>query len=68
MVTNRCYNVDFATLSDDKLLFYFAKEMYFDEKTFFIRSTIEKSLKRLLKSPAIMASRISKILFNRNSE
>ena len=32
MITNKNYNVDLASLSDKKLMYYFAKEMHFDVK------------------------------------
>ena len=32
MKTNKSYNVDLASLTDTKLLYDLAKEMYFDEK------------------------------------
>ena len=53
-ITNENYNVDLAKLSDKKT-FDSAKGTYFDEKVSGNKSTRDKSLKRLLKSPAIMA-------------
>ena len=44
---------------DRKIRFDFAKEMCFDEKVLGNKSTGEKSLIRLLQSPANMASWIS---------
>ena len=49
------YNVDIDNSQDRKLKYEFAKEMCFDEKALGNRSTGDKSLIRLLKSPAIMA-------------
>ena len=34
MITNKKYNVNLANLLDQNLMFEFAKEMSFDEKTF----------------------------------
>ena len=48
--------VDFAKLSDEKILFGFAKKVYFDERAHGIRSTRDKSVLRLLKSPSIVVS------------
>ena len=39
MITYKNYNVDLASLSDKKLLYDFAKEMYFDVKARGIKST-----------------------------
>ena len=47
-------------------MFEFAKEMSFDEKALGNKSTRDKSLERLLKSPAIMASGISTIFLPGN--
>ena len=54
MITNKNYKVDLAKFSDKKLLYDFAKEMYFDEKTPVKKSTRDRSLSILLKSPNIM--------------
>ena len=62
IITNIKYNDDLASLSDEKLLFDFAEEMHFDEKASGIKSTIDRSLIRLLESPVIMPSGISTIL------
>ena len=59
MITNKNYNVDLACLSDRKVVFDFAKEMYFDEKATGNTGVRDRSLIRLLKSPAIMDSGIS---------
>ena len=63
MITNKNYNVDLASLSDKKLMYDFAKEMHFDERRVSNKSTRDKTLIKLLNSPAIIASGISKILF-----
>ena len=65
MLTNKNYNVDHASLSDKKLMYYFAKEMYFDTKALGNKSTRDRSLIKLLKSPGLIvsASGVSKTLF-----
>ena len=63
MITNKNYNVDLASLSDKKLLYDFAKEMHFDERRVGNKSTRDKTLIKLLNSPAIMASGVSKSIF-----
>ena len=51
MITNIKYNVDPATLSDKKLLYDFAKELYFDVRAPGNKSTRDRSLIKLLKPP-----------------
>ena len=65
MITNKNYNVDLAKLSDKKLMFDFAKEMNFDLKAAGKKSTRDRTLIKLLKSPGLMvsASGVSKIIF-----
>ena len=63
MITNKNYNVDLANLSDKKLMYDFAKEMHFDERRVGNKSTRDKTLIKLLNSPAIMASGVSKTIF-----
>ena len=63
MITNKNYNVDLASLSDQKLVYDFAKEMHFDERRVGNKSTRDRKLLKLLNSPAIMASGVSKTLF-----
>ena len=60
MITNNNYNVDLAKLSDEN--YCFAKEIYFDAKAQGIKSTRDKSLIRLIKSKAILASGFPTIL------
>ena len=55
VITNNKYNVDLASLLDKKLIYDFAKELYFDVKSMVNKSTQDRSPIRLLKSPAIMA-------------
>ena len=63
MITNNNYNVDHASLPDKKLMFDFAKEMHFDQKAVGKKSTRDRTLIKLLKSPAIMASGVSNTIF-----
>ena len=55
MITNKNYKVDLANLSDKKLC-VFAKEMYFDEIYPGNKSTRDKSLRKVVKSPGMMVS------------
>ena len=66
MITNKNYNVDLAKLSDKKIIYEFTKEMYFGEKALGNKSATDKSLIRLFKSTAIMASGISTIFLPDN--
>ena len=63
MITNKNYNVDLAKLSDKKLMYDFAKEMNFDLKAVGKKSTRDKTLIKLIKSPAIMACGVLTIFF-----
>ena len=63
MITNNNYNVDHASLADKKLMYDFAKEMHFDLKAVGKKSTRDRTLIKLPKSPAIMASGVSKTIF-----
>ena len=63
MITNNNYNVDHASLADKKLMYDFAKEMHFDLKAVGKKSTRDRTLIKLLKSPAIMASGASNTIF-----
>ena len=63
MITNKNYNVDHASLSDKKLMYDFAKEMNFDLKVQGNKSTRDRTLIKLLKSPAITASGVSNTIF-----
>ena len=63
MITNKDYNVDHASLADKKLMYNFAKEMHFDLKAVGKKPTRDKTLIKLLKSPANMASGVSKTMF-----
>ena len=59
MITNNNYNVDHASLADKKIMYDYAKEMLFYLKAVDKKSTRDRTLIKLLKSPAIMASRVS---------
>ena len=63
MITNKNYNVDLASLQDKKLMYDFAKEKHFDTKTLGNKSTRDRTLIKLLKSAAIIASGVSKAIF-----
>ena len=65
MITNSKYNVDLASLTDKKLMYDFAKEMNFDQKAVGKKSTRDRTLIKLLKSPGLMVSDsgVSKIIF-----
>ena len=62
MITKKNYNVNLASLADKKLMYDFAKEMHFDERRVGNKSTRDKTLIKLLNSPAIMASGISRTI------
>ena len=65
MITNKNYNVDLASLQDKKLMYDFAKEMNFDLKAQGNKSTRDRTLIKLLKSPGLMLSAlgVSKTIF-----
>ena len=65
MITNKNYNVDLASLADKKLMYDFAKEMHFDMKAQGNKSTRDRTLIKLLKSPGLMvsASGVSRTIF-----
>ena len=63
MITNNKFNVDLASLSDKKLMYDFAKEMHFDRNATGNKSTRDRKLIKLLDSPAIVASGVSKTIF-----
>ena len=62
-ITNYDFNVDHSNQQDRKLIYEFAKEMNFNIKEKGNKSDRDKSIIRLLKSPAIMASDVSKTIF-----
>ena len=65
MITNKNFNVDLASLADKKLMYDFAKEMHFDAKAQSNKSTRDRTLIKLLKSPGltVSASGVSKTIF-----
>ena len=63
MITNKNYNADLASLQDKKLMYDFAKEMNFDARAQGNKSTRDRTLIKLFKSPRTMASRIPKTIF-----
>ena len=62
MITKNNYNVHLASFQDKKLMYDFAKEMNFDTKAQGRKSSRDKTVIKLLKSPAIMASDFSKTI------
>ena len=64
-ITNKNYNVDLASLADKKLMYEFAKEINFDLKAQGNKSTRDRTLIKLIKSPGLMvsASGVSKAKF-----
>ena len=62
-ITNYDFNVDHSSQQDRKILYEFGKEMKFNSKQKRRKSDRDKSFVRLLKSPAIMASGVSKAIF-----
>ena len=65
MITNKDYKVDLASLQAKELMYDFAKEMNFDTKALGNKSTRDRTLVKLLKSPGLMvsASSVSKTIF-----
>ena len=63
VITNKNYNVGLAELADKKLMYDFAKEMDFYVRCQGKKSTRDRALINLLKSPAIMASGIPNTKF-----
>ena len=58
-IPNKNYNVDLASLVDKKLLYEVVKKMHFDVEGTSSKSTRDRTLIKILKSPAIMASGVS---------
>ena len=63
MITNSKFKADLASLADKKLMYDFAKEMHFDERRVGNKSTRDRTLMKILNSPAIMALGVSKTIF-----
>ena len=64
MITKKNYNVDLASLRDKKVMYDFAKEMHFDVRGIGNKSNRDRTLIKLLKSPAILASGVSTIFLS----
>ena len=62
-MTNYDFNVDHSNQQDRKLFYEFVKEMNFNIRQKGKKSDRDKSIVRLLRSPAIMASGVSKTIF-----
>ena len=62
-MTNYDFNVSHSNPKDQKLIYEFAKEMNFDFKKKERKSDRDRTLIKLLKSPAIMASGVSNTIF-----
>ena len=54
MITNKNYNVDLASLQDKKVMYDFAKEMYFDVRAPGNKSNRDRLLIKLLRSATIV--------------
>ena len=62
VITNYKFNADHSSTQDKKLIYEFAKEMKYDTKSTGRPSTRHTSIIKILESPAIMASGISKTI------
>ena len=62
-LTNHKFNADNSSQQDKKLIYEFAKEMNYDTKSTGRPSTRHASIIKILESPAIMASGVSKTIF-----
>ena len=56
MITDKNYNIDLASLSDKKLMYGFAQEMNFALEAQGEKSTGDRTLIKLFKSPGLMVS------------
>ena len=61
-ITNYKFNADHSSPQDKKLISEFAKQMYYDTKSTGRPSTRHTSIIKILESPAIMASGISRTI------
>ena len=68
MITNKNYDVDLASLQEKKKMYDFAKEMNFDMRAQGNKSTRDCTVKKLLKSPAIMASGVTTLFLSENPD
>ena len=64
LITNYKFNADPSSPQDKKLIYDFAKEMNYDTKSTRRPSIRHNSIIKILDSPAIMASGISKTIFS----
>ena len=64
VITNYKINADHSSPQDKKLIYEFAKEMNYDTKSTGRPKTRHTSIIKILESPAIMASGISKTIFS----
>ena len=64
MIPNQNDNVNLASVQDKELMYDFAKELNFDTKARGRKTTRDRTLKKLLKSSAIMASGTSAIFLS----
>ena len=62
-MTNYDFNIDHSNQQDRKLIYEFAKEMNFIIRQKGKKSDRDKSIVRLLRSPAVIASGVSKTIF-----
>ena len=62
-LTTYRFNADHSSPQDKKLIYEFAKELNYDTKSTGRPSTRHTSIIKILESPAIMASGVSKIIF-----
>ena len=62
LIINHKFNADHSSPQDKKLIYEFAKEMNYDTKSTGRPSTRHTSIIKILESPAIMASGISKTI------
>ena len=62
LITNYKFNADHSSSQDKKLIYEFAKEMNYDTKSTGRPSTRHTSIIKILESPAILASGISKTI------
>ena len=62
VITNHKFNADHSSPQDKKLIYEFAKEMNYDTKTTGRPNTRHTSIIKILESPAIIASGISKTI------
>ena len=61
-ITNHKFNADHSSQQDKKLIYEFAKEMNYDTKSTGRPSTRHTSIVKILNSPGIMASGVSKTI------